>query len=107
MALFINDNCISCGACEAECPNEAIEYRGHQYAIVPERCTECVGFRQQPACQDVCPSEACVRDPNHPESKPNLIRKALALHPDDESVRRRIRCMQPEEQDDPPSDHQG
>ena len=90
MALFITDDCIRCGACEPACPNEAVGFRGDIYVIHVERCTECVGFRDSPACQEACPVDCCVPDPDHPESEGDLVRKVLALHPDDESLRRRV-----------------
>jgi ferredoxin len=95
MALKINEECINCGACEPECPNEAVyvggeeyEYNGESkpalsddlYYIVPEKCTECVGFFDEPMCASVCPTDACVKDQE--ESKEALLEKAKALHPD-------------------------
>jgi len=44
MALMINEDCISCDACVAECPNGAISEGDPIYVIDPELCTECVGF---------------------------------------------------------------
>ena len=41
MAYKINDDCISCGACEAECPVSAISEGDGKYEINPELCTEC------------------------------------------------------------------
>ena len=90
MALRITDDCISCGACEPECPNEAIGVRIDIYVIHTERCTECVGFHREPACQDVCPVECCLSDPDHEESEEGLVQKVLALHPDDEKLRERV-----------------
>lgn len=52
MAHTINDNCISCGACESECPVEAISEGDGKYVIDPELCTDCG------ACVEVCPSDA-------------------------------------------------
>ncbi|NLB61411.1 MAG: 4Fe-4S binding protein, partial [Clostridiales bacterium] len=36
MAFFINENCISCGACASECPTEAISEGAERYVIDPE-----------------------------------------------------------------------
>jgi ferredoxin len=95
MSLKINEECINCGACEPECPNEAIyvggeeyEYNGESkpalsddlYYIVPEKCTECIGFFDEPMCASVCPTDACVKDQE--ESKEALLEKAKTLHPD-------------------------
>lgn len=49
MAYVINDSCISCGACEGECPVEAISQGDDRYVIDAETCIECG------ACAGVCP----------------------------------------------------
>ena len=46
MAYIISDACISCGACESECPVECIS------AGDADSCIECG------SCADVCPVEA-------------------------------------------------
>ena len=83
MATTITDACINCGACEPECPNEAISQGSEIYVIDQARCTECVGFHAKEACQAVCPVECCVPDPAHPETETDLLARALTLHPDD------------------------
>jgi ferredoxin len=86
MAIMITDDCINCGACEPECPNTAIYEAGVEWEmdgntggegdaapsgktgffsdeffyIVPDKCTECVGFHDEPQCVAVCPVDACV-----------------------------------------------
>jgi ferredoxin len=97
MALLINEDCINCGACPPECPNEAIYAGGEDYTlngqthpalsqdyyyIVPEKCTECAGFHDSEQCVSVCPTDACVKDPSREESKDQLLAKARVLHPD-------------------------
>jgi len=62
MAYMITDECISCGACEAECKNEAISEGEETYAIDPDKCTECVGNFESPKCVEVCPVGAPVPD---------------------------------------------
>ncbi|NLM27894.1 MAG: 4Fe-4S binding protein [Clostridiaceae bacterium] len=52
MAYYINDDCISCGACEPECPVNCISAGDTKYVIDPEECIECG------ACADVCPVDA-------------------------------------------------
>lgn len=52
MSYKINDACISCGACEAECPVSAISAGDAQYVIDEATCIECG------ACADVCPVSA-------------------------------------------------
>ena len=79
MALMINDECIVCGACITECPNEAIS-EGEPYVINPDLCTECVGFFDTPQCQDVCPVDAIVPDPDHQESNEELLEKKKKIH---------------------------
>ncbi len=63
MATYITEDCINCGACEPECPNEAISEGDEIYVIDPELCTECVGFYDHEACQAVCPVECCLPNP--------------------------------------------
>lgn len=49
MAYIISDECISCGACEAECPVNAIASGDDKYTIDADTCIECG------ACEGVCP----------------------------------------------------
>lgn len=114
MAIMITDECINCGACEPECPNNAIYEGGVEwsladgtgvlssmklkngktvdaqeknapiseefYYIVPDKCTECVGFHEEPQCAAVCPVDCCVPDPDQVESKEYLLEKKSLLH---------------------------
>lgn len=101
MAIKITDECINCGACEPECPNTAIyeggntwELAGNNYGdgdtapsghtgffssdffyIVPDKCTECKGFHDQPQCAAVCPVDCCVPDEDIVESEEQLLAK--------------------------------
>ena len=52
MAHVIKDTCISCGACEGECPVSAIAAGDSQYEINPDVCIDCG------ACAAVCPTES-------------------------------------------------
>jgi len=52
MAHKINDECIACGACEEECPEEAIAEGDPIFIIDAGKCTDCG------SCVEVCPSEA-------------------------------------------------
>lgn len=114
MAIMITDDCINCGACEPECPNNAI-YEGGAgwqfsdgtgfkgegkhptagmvnadlendprnmdvYYIAHEKCTECVGFHDEPQCAAVCPVDCCVDDPDHVESEELLLAKKAFMH---------------------------
>ena len=82
MATMITSDCINCGACEPECPNEAITQNDEIYVIDPVLCTECVGFHDYEACAAVCPVDCCVTDPNNVESEEVLIDRARVLHTD-------------------------
>lgn len=114
MAIMITDECINCGACEPECPNNAIYEGGVEWAIsegtgvsgsyqledgsktdadaqhdpvsddfyfiVPDKCTECVGFHEEPQCAAVCPVDCCVPDPEREESEEQLLERKERLH---------------------------
>lgn len=82
MATMITAECINCGACEPECPNNAISQGEEIYVIDPLLCTECVGFHDYEACAAVCPVDCCVPDPNNVETEDQLIARARALHQD-------------------------
>ena len=94
MAIKITEECINCGACEPECPNNAISQGETIFVIDPMLCTECVGFHDYEACAAVCPVDCCVTDPNNVETEEALIERARALHPDthfDENFESRFR----------------
>ncbi|MEM8525158.1 MAG: 4Fe-4S dicluster domain-containing protein [Bacteroidota bacterium] len=114
MAIMITDECINCGACEPECPNNAIYEGGVEwkmadgtgvtdsykietgeeidadaeqapveedfYYIVPDKCTECVGFHEEPQCAAVCPVDCCVPDPEREEEEEVLLERKERLH---------------------------
>jgi ferredoxin len=114
MAIKITEECINCGACEPECPNNAIYEGGAEwrfsdgtslngaftsatgltvdanepqtpksmdlYYIVTDKCTECVGFHDEPQCAAVCPVDCCVDDEDHRETEEQLLEKKSALH---------------------------
>jgi ferredoxin len=97
MSTVITEECINCGACEPECPNTAIYEGGasweldgetqpalsdNLYYIVPQKCTECVGFADEEQCKTVCPVDCCIPDPKNPETEAALIERAKKLHPD-------------------------
>ncbi|MDH7514862.1 MAG: 4Fe-4S dicluster domain-containing protein [Bacteroidota bacterium] len=105
MAIHITDECINCGACEPECPNNAIYEGGaswslagktygegdaapsgatgfwsaDHYYIVPDKCTECKTFHDTPQCAAVCPVDCCVPDPDHVETEEQLLAKVKYL----------------------------
>lgn len=114
MAIIITDECINCGACEPECPNNAIYEGGMEWAIadgtnvkeaftletgrtvapnaaqnpidediyyiVPDKCTECQGFHEEPQCAAVCPVDCCVPDEDRVETVEELLTKKAKLH---------------------------
>ena len=114
MAIMITDECINCGACEPECPNNAIYEGGVEwrmldgtnvqgsytledgrsvgvddtqqpvsddfYYIGPDKCTECVGFHEEPQCAAVCPVDCCVPDPERVEDEATLLARKDRLH---------------------------
>ncbi|MEE8483988.1 MAG: YfhL family 4Fe-4S dicluster ferredoxin [Nitrospinota bacterium] len=79
MALLINDECVNCGVCEPECPNNAISEGDDIYVIDPAKCTECVGHFDEPQCVEVCPVDCIVKDPNKEETKEQLQAKYESL----------------------------
>jgi ferredoxin len=50
------------------------------YYIVSSKCTECVGFHEEPQCAAVCPVDCCVDDPDIRESQDELLRKKEWMH---------------------------
>ena len=100
MATMITSECINCGACEPECPNNAISQGDPVYVIDPLLCTECVGFHDYEACAAVCPVDCCVTDPNNLETEEVLIARARALHQDvnfEENFQSRFRKVNAEQ----------
>ncbi len=75
MALMVNEECINCDVCEAECPNGALSQGDAVYVIASEKCTECVGHFDSPQCVEVCPVDCIVPDPAHTESQEQLLAK--------------------------------
>ena len=84
MAYRITDECIACGSCEAECPNEAISEGEEFYVIDASKCTECVGFYDTQQCYEVCPVESVEADPGQVETHDELLEKFRRLHPGQE-----------------------
>lgn len=114
MAIKITDECINCGACEPECPNNAIYESGVEwsikdgtnvagnftlkngetvpverrfppisndtYYIVPDKCTQCQGFHEEPQCAAVCPVDCCIPDEMYKETVEELLAKKNKLH---------------------------
>jgi ferredoxin len=84
VATIITEDCINCGACEPECPNQAITQGEDIFVIDAKLCTECVGFHDEEACAAVCPVDCCVVDPANAEAEGDLLVRAQKLHPEKE-----------------------
>ena len=55
MAYIIDDSCIACGACMADCPTDAIA-EGDIYTIDAEKCIDCG------VCSNTCPIGAAKEE---------------------------------------------
>ncbi len=73
MALKIINECISCAACVADCPNQAISEGPEYYVIDPEKCLECVGDFDSPQCVSTCPVDCIVPDDEHQATHEQLM----------------------------------
>ncbi len=79
MAVKITDTCISCGACIDECPVEAIvddeeNPTGEEiYFVYSDKCVECVGHNDEPACAEACPTEGCIVWSEIADGQPNKV----------------------------------
>ena len=58
--------------------NEPVEM--DVYFIVTDKCTECVGFHDEPQCAAVCPVDCCIPDENFVEERTSLLEKKDSLH---------------------------
>ena len=79
MALKITDQCINCDVCEPECPNGAISMGPEIYVIEWRKCTECVGHFDKPQCVEVCPVDCIPLDPEHGDTREELLARFAAL----------------------------
>ena len=50
------------------------------YYIVPDKCTECEGFHEEPQCAAVCPVDCCIPDELNVDSHDELMARKLKLH---------------------------
>jgi ferredoxin len=60
MAMTITEACISCGACEPECPRSCITEGDPIFVIDAECCTECID-EGGPKCVPVCPVDCIIK----------------------------------------------
>lgn len=79
MAYMITEDCINCGACDPECPNNAISEGNPVYVIDPNLCTECVGYYDEPQCISICPVDCIIPNPEFVETKEQLLQKKESL----------------------------
>ena len=63
---------------DADEENEALS--DEFYYIVPDKCTECKGFHDEPQCASVCPVDCCIPDENNVESEEDLLAKKAWMH---------------------------
>jgi len=61
MANRITEECINCGACEPECPNQAIASGEDFFEIDSVKCDECKAKGGEHSCKAVCPVECIVQ----------------------------------------------
>jgi len=52
----ITEECIQCGTCADECPEDAISEGEAIFYIDPDKCIDCG------ACADICPVDAIVEE---------------------------------------------
>jgi len=81
MAYKITDECISCGACDSECKNEAISEAESIYVIDPDKCTECIGCSESSKSVEISRVDSCVLHPAYQETREQLLEKWRKLHP--------------------------
>jgi ferredoxin len=75
VALKITQACINCDVCEPVCPNHAISQGLEIYEIDPALCTECVGHFDEAQCVQICPVNCIPLDPEHVETREQLLVK--------------------------------
>ena len=66
------------GEIDSDAQNEPIS--DEFYYIVPDKCTECKGFHDEPQCAAVCPVDCCVPDDDNVETEEELLKKKAWMH---------------------------
>ena len=72
---FLLENSLLTDANKAHAPIDQ-----EVYYIVPDKCTECQGFHEEPQCAAVCPVDCCVPDLDREETVEQLLEKKERLH---------------------------
>jgi len=57
-----------------------LHYQLRYIIILPDKCTECVGFHDELQCAAVCAVDCCVDEPDHRETKEELLNKKEFMH---------------------------
>ena len=65
---------------EIDADNEQEPISDEFYFIAPDKCTECIGFHEEPQCAAVCPVDCCVLDDEYVEIKEALLEKQKFLY---------------------------
>ena len=76
----LNGNSILPNGKEIDAEIEQDPISEEYYFIVPDKCTECIGFHEEPQCAAVCPVDCCIPDENYVETKEELLTKQQFLH---------------------------
>ena len=50
------------------------------FYVATDKCTECVGFFDEPQCASVCPTDSCQKDESVQMSHDELMARKVALH---------------------------
>jgi len=50
------------------------------FYIATDKCTECIGFHDEPQCAAVCPVDCCIDDTDNVETEDELMLKKEKLH---------------------------
>ena len=56
------------------------------FYIVTDKCTECMGFHEEPQCAAVCPVDCCVPDEDNEETEEELLKKQAHMHKEEDNV---------------------
>ena len=60
--------------------SERDPFSDEAFYIATDKCTEFIGFHDEPQCAAVCPVDCCVDDEDNVETKEELLKKKETLH---------------------------